>query len=264
MKTKFNLLLSDEEPKLVEKVYDSSVDNVEARRTRLIGDLAVECIHAHAFLNGLNMKTGMDPRFDKVKTFVYDRFIKKTAQLFHDLNTKTTITSSVRHALDQLKGDCGHPNFNQATDRLCLDSATKYEDLLNADIVYLATNEHIKFADYANNKNMGFSTIITHEMIGEKDETVVDNIIREKVVGLCEKWMGALYGDMMTHKTSRKKGGVWTGWTTDEHRDRSWFEWACDTIGNALIALGNHVKVSKQDKTDQTSDPEQSGSRIEF
>lgn len=255
MKAKFNLLLSDEEPKLVEQTYDSSVENVDVRRARLVGDLAIECIHAHAFLNGLNMKTGIDPRFDKVKTFVHDRFIKKTAHLFHDLDSKKTITSAVRHNLELIKSDCVRPDFNNTLERLCLDSATKYEDLLNADIVYLAIHEKIKFADYVNNKNMGFSTIITHEMTGENDENMQDNMTREKVVDLCKKWIGALYGDMLGQKVPPKKAGMWHGWTTEEHRNRSWFEWLCDTIGNAFIALGNYIKVSKPDKkTEKESD----------
>ena len=255
MKAKFNLLLNEEIPESVEPtetILDSRVENVEVRRARLIGDLAIECIHTHAFLNGLNLKTGGDARFDKMKDFVHNRFIKKTARLHHDLDLKQTITTEVRHSLESLKNECTRPEFHGALDRLCLDSATKYKDLLNANVVYLATDEKIKFADYVNNRDMGFSTILTKEVKGEEDE----NITREKIVDLCEKWIEALYGDMIKQST-QQKSGIWYGWTTDDtHQDRNWFEWACDTLGNALIATGNYIKIGKSDKTDKKSDTE--------
>lgn len=245
-KMKFNLLLSDEIPTPADTIYDSSADSVDMRRSRLIGDLVIECIHAHAFLNGLNVKTGMDVRFNKVKDFVLNRFIKKTVQLHHDLAVKQTITSSVRHGQESLKNDCVRPEFKETLVRLRLDSATKYNDLLNADIVYLGTGEKIKFADYVNNKDMGFSTILTQEITGEDN----DQMMREKVVNLCEKWVDALYGGM-TKQTSPKKGRVWSGWGTGEHRFRNWFERVRDLAGNILIAMGNYVKGNKSDNTDK-------------
>ena len=290
MKAKFNLLLSGNMPAPAAKTYDAekthdasevanvhdasgasktsdgSDEKVEIRRTKMLGDLAIECIHAHAFLNELNATTGIDQRFEKVKNFVHNRFIKKTVMLHHDLGTKATIMSAVRHSLEQLKSDCDQPNFSGALERLCLDSATKYEDLLNADIVYVGTDERMKFVDYVHSKGVGLSTIITHDMTEESEE----NILHEKVVGICVKWIDSLYGGMKTQKTPQKSG-VWTGWTT-EHRDRNWFEWACDTVGDTLITLGGYIKVSKPDKTDKKSDHELSAtsgieisdSRIEF
>ena len=277
VKAKFNLLLSDHIPVPAAKIpegseiisspdasgvtksHDGSDEKVEIRRTKLLGDLAIECIHAHAFLNALNATTGIDPRFEKVRSFVHNRFIKKTVQLHSDLDTKKTIMSAVRHGLEQLKIDCNQPNFSGALDRLCLDSATKYEDLLNANIVYVGTDERIQFADYVHSKGVGLSTIITHDMMGEDEES----ILREKVVGICVKWIDSLYGGMKTHKTPQKSG-VWPGWTPEEHRHRNWFEWTCDTVGNTLITLGNYVKVSKPDKTDKKSSSEHSASGIEI
>ena len=242
----------------ITRIHDGSDEKVEIRRTKLLGDLAVECIHAHAFLNELNATTGIDSRFEKIKSFVHNRFIKKTVQLHHDLDTKKTIMSAVRHGLEQLKSDCGQPDFSGALDRLCLDSAAKYEDLMNADIVYVGADEKIKFADYVHSKSVGLSTIITHDVMGENE----DNILREKVVGICTKWIDSLYGGMKEHKVSQKSG-VWTGWATEEHRDRNWFEWACDTVGDTLITLGGYIKVSKPDKTDKKTAPEQLASGIE-
>ena len=247
---KFHLLLSDEMPVQADKIYDSLADSVEVRRARLTGDLAIECIHAHAFLNALNVKTGVNPQFDKIKDFVLNRFIKKTAQLRNDLDMKQTLTSSVRHGLENLKNDCERPEVQETLARLCLDSATKYEDLLNADIVYLATHEKIKFAQYVNHKDLGFSTILTRDVSGENDS----EILREKVIALCERWIDALYSDLAKKTSPKKGGGMWSGWTSDEHRGRSWVVWACDTVGDALITMGNYIKVSTPNKTETTSD----------
>ena len=249
-RTKFNLVLSDVEPKPTEQISDSFSDDVEVRRARLIGDLAIECIHAHAFLNNLNVTTNGHASVDKIHHFVLNHFIKKTAQLHNDLDTKKTIMSSVKFSLETLKNECEHPDFDHDLDRLCLDSTTKYNDLLNADIVYLATNEKIKFANYAKNRDMGFSTIITREVTRERDE----DVLRDKVVVICEKWIDALYGEMAKH-SNQKKGGAWDGGLADDQkRNRSWFAWACDTIGDAFIAVGGYIKVSKPDETDKKSD----------
>ena len=259
MKAKFNLLLSRDLPEPAETTLADASESVEVRRVRLIGDLAIESIHAHAFLNELNTRTGIDARFEKIKGFVYNRFIKKTVQLHHDLDTKTTIMSAIKHSLEQLKSDCNRPDFNGQLDRLCLDSATKYKDILNANVVYLGTNERIKFADYVSSKRVGISMIVHHDTLGDD----VANAMREHVVGTCEKWIDALYGHMKGQKTSQRQGGMWRGWTTEEHRNRSWFAWACDTIGDALIALGGYIKISKPDNTGKQSDREQSDTRLE-
>ena len=250
-KTKFNLLLSNEMPVPANSIYDSSAENVDARRSRLIGDLAVECIHTHAFLNGLNIKTGMDVRFNKIKDFVHNRFIKKTVQLLHDLEEKQTITSSVRHALEDLKKDCERPEFYENLARLRLDSATKYNDLLNADIVYLGTGEKIKFADYVNNKDLGFSTILSKDVMGEKDE----NILRDKIVNLCIKWIDALYVDL-AKKTFPKKGSSFSPKKTGGSRFKNFLGKVREKIGNALIVAGNSIKGSSSGKTDSESDSE--------
>ena len=254
MKERFNLLLSKQEPMPAEQIYDSSADNatdnVELRRTRLKGDLAIECIHAHAFLGSLNAKTGIDPRFKKIKNFVLNRFIKKIVYLHSEVEHKS-ITHATKRNLEDLKNECASPEYKEALSRLCLDSQTKYEDLLNANIVYLTTGEKIKFVDHVN-REQGFSTIITKDMLHGDD----GDITREKTVNLCERWLQALYANM-NKPTQNKKDRVWPGWMTDgEHQGRNWFGWACDTVGNAFIAVGNYIKVSKPEQINKQSDTE--------
>ena len=251
-KSKFHLLLSDRMPNPVDAILDSSEEDIEVRRARLIGDLAIECIHTHAFLNGLNIKTGMDARFDKIKDFVLNRYIKRTVQLHHDLGLKSTITPTVKSSLEELKQDCERPEFKDLLARLFLNSATKYEDLLNANIVYSGTGERIKFVNYVHSKGTGLSTIITQDVMGEND----DDVLHGKVINLCERWIDALYGDMKTHKVQQPKKSVsLPGWVT-ELSGRNWLVAVRDTIGNTLIALGNFIKANK---TDTTNDQTESG-----